>query len=124
MKYPIREINNHEFINISGDKSYLFEIEAPDIEQWDESEQEFFYDKIKLNLINLKKEDYCKFYFKNRQVYLNTSSNEPNLFKCNLVESHQGLRPIINQGDFYSDILIKDDYVKVNSQYLRFINLL
>lgn len=138
----IKEIEGAKITDFQGGKSVVFEILPQDCEQM--TDEVFSSWKSSLitclnqlpipeekgisglqKLLGMKEElsHWYKFYSIGEKIFLNTTHEPVGLPLCQLKPAPEAFVNLLGAEDFYSDVLIQDDYVHFNSTYLRMINL-
>lgn len=142
LKNIYQSIEKSTMTSIEGVKSKVFELLPPDIEQMDESELMHFQNSISVFLNQLsskednfqvqakkllknkeEKDDWYKFYHLKNRLFLNTTKLDLEIPFCELRPVDDPFVSLIGLDDFYSDVLVMEDYVHFNSMYLRLISL-
>jgi len=114
-------------------KSKVYRVSPPDIDQMSNEELSRFLNdlRVTLNHFPIKNEEgrsyHFKFYSLNEEIFLETNL-EDQLFLANISFEELIGDSLINQfiiGDVLanSDVILHDDYLKINGSYLRLINL-
>ena len=120
-QFPIAEIIDHQLTSIYGDKSYFFEIEGVDLEQFNDLERDNFFSGLKDKLSNLEKHDWLKLYRLRNRLFINTSNNDQ-ILGLDVKKCSNPLEIFFENSDIYSDIGIYDDYLLFNGKYRRVLS--
>ncbi len=124
MRYPIKSIDGNKVVNINGIESYIYEIIPTDIDQLTDNEIKEFYHNLKIYLNVLPTDISYKLYFLSDKVYLNTQDINPQIPNCKVISSDKNLELIFSDNEIWGTIQVFDDYLKANTTYFRFINIL
>lgn len=137
-----QSIEDSTFTNLHGRKSQVFEIFPPDCEQM--TDESFLSWKNSLatflnqlpapevqaisgfqRLVGIKEEGthWYKFYCLGKRLFLNTTDENIFLPSCKIEKAANAFELLLEADDFYSDVIIQEDYVHFNSTYFRLVNL-
>jgi len=123
MDFPITSINENAITVRSGDSTLFFEMFPPDLEQLNPSQRSLFFNDVITRLGRLPENEFTKIYFFNDRFFI--SSKTPlHIPSIELLPCSNPLLPIFNTTDFYTDILIFDDFFKANLKYHRIVSIL
>lgn len=122
MDFPIVETKENMITVRSGDTSLFYELLPPDLEQLTPNQKEDFYNQVIQKLGRLPENEHLKFYYFNERVFLSARASL-SLPLVELKPCSAPLKPIFNSEDFYTDILIFEDYFKANFKYHRIISI-
>lgn len=64
-----------------------------------------------------------KFYSINESIFLNTTNEKINLPYCHFKEADNAFSSLLAAEDFYSEVIVQEDFIHFNSTYLRMVNL-
>ena len=123
MNYPIIKTDQHQLFTKKNKKSYFYKLILPDLEQKDTESLEIFLLNFVKTLNRVDPSAFFKFYHLNGETYLNTSMEDVHFFECDIVPELNHFELFWEKRDLYSDISIRDDYINVNGEYWRFLNL-
>lgn len=145
MIYPIKEILKNEITNHEGDKSYFFKVLPKDLEQLNPDELVSFISNIQNSLNALSdfsldqkgavtqiweevfppksKNNFYKFYFLGGEIFLNTNYKELSLPNIELVPHEEMMEAVFQANDFYEELYLGDDYIKLGGEYIRLLNV-
>lgn len=138
----IKEIDGNKITDFQGRESVVFEIYPKDHEQMNEDEFMNWMNLLKINLNQLRtaedkkssivqklyktnndETDWYKLYSRANITYLNTTNKETQFSFVELKIPNDPFNFLLGADDFYSDVIIHDDYIHFNSTYIRMINL-
>lgn len=114
----IDKISGNKFTDSNSNTRFLFELECPDCEQMDVHQLENYYSKLKFNLNRMN--SFEKIYYLDGQTFCDSSNESEKVLSK---KSHSNITDFIGSDNIYSNLVFKDDFLKLNGIYFRFIRL-
>ncbi|MFP5386968.1 MAG: VirB4 family type IV secretion system protein [Bacteriovoracia bacterium] len=138
----IKKIEGAKITDLQGGRSVVFEIFPQDCEQmteemfssWKSSlitclnqlpipEEKTVSGLQKLLGMKEEKSHWYKFYSIGERLFLNTTNEQMSLPLCQLKEVTDAFTELLGAEDFYSDVVVQEDFLHFNSTYFRMVNL-
>lgn len=123
MIFPIERISDNQIHHRNKSVSYFYELEGVDLEQMDSVQIGAMSESMNIALSNISDRDFVKIFYISKKVYLNTSFKARDFLGLNLIPSNNPFEVFFGGFELYSDIVIGDDYLKINGRYLRLLTL-
>lgn len=127
MKFPTILKENNEYKDQKDVVSYTYQFCPGDLDGKTFDEREFYLDEIAQALLNLKAEskkaDFFKIYNVDGNIFLNTSHKDPLVPGVKITPAANLEGDLFGSHEFDSNIIISDDYCKINGRYYRFIRV-
>lgn len=120
----LKEINNNSYKDNEGNERHVYALNAPDLEQLNSNEILLKITELKegLNKSSKINKSY-KIYSIGSEIILDTPVKNQELSYYQLSKEKDHLNKIIKYDNFHSNVIFKDDYCKVNGQYIRFVSI-
>lgn len=119
----IKEINGNTFISVDGSKRFVSMLSFEDIEQKDYFQVVSYIESLRLSINSLKHNETAKIYSIDNKAYFDYSHDEDIFKNKNTSHDDIDLNVLIGGKNVYSDPLFKDDYLKINGSYIRFVSV-
>lgn len=123
-KFPIKHQSYGEVINSNDEKSYFYELVPTDFDQLTRTQIDSFLNEIRTYILNQKEKNWIKVYRLGDKIYLNSISkqNEESVFGKLIMVSNP-MEEFFQVKKFKSITGFFDDYIKLNSKYLRLVSV-
>jgi type IV secretory pathway VirB4 component len=122
VNFPLFNIKGHELTSLTGLKSFQYKLDLPDLEQMNAVELDSYIENFTKELCLLPEENFYKFYSLNNKSFINTSLKEIKLTSAKMTEVTNPLDIFFKDG-INSSLDIFEDYLLLNSKFLRIISL-
>lgn len=123
MIFPILEERENMLVDVNGNKSWVYEVFPPDIEQLDDVQISNFMASLKSDLNALKEGDFFRFERLGNRFFLNTSAEHPSLQNILITPLSNPIYFSLGSDNFLEDVYLGDDYIKKAHVYERYFYL-